>query len=71
MYQVNFLPWRQQRITRNKRRCFALFILQSCLVAIVVIYNSSQQQFEQNTVADHQNATRTTCRAKAATDKGD
>lgn len=47
MYQVNFLPWRQQRITRNKRRCFALFILQSCLVAIVVIYNSSQQQFEQ------------------------
>nr|WP_306169886.1 PilN domain-containing protein [Providencia stuartii] len=47
MYQVNFLPWRQQCITRNKRRCFALFILQSCLVAIVVIYNSSQQQFEQ------------------------
>lgn len=44
MYQVNFLPWRQQRITHRKRQCLMILIIQSSCALLIIIYCYLQQQ---------------------------
>lgn len=46
MYQVNFLPWRQQKMAAKKRYCVVLCLFQSFFVIVCMIYFSAQQQLE-------------------------
>lgn len=47
MYQVNFLPWRHQRITRRKWQCLIILIMQSSCALLMMIYCYFQQQSQQ------------------------
>lgn len=43
MYQVNFLSWRNQRITRKKRLLLILSLIHACILTLVIGYFASQQ----------------------------